>query len=126
MIDVNQCTILGRLVREPSIHTGKNGTCVQFIIAVNRRWTDKLGEQRSETAFLSCKAFNGWTTTLADRPKGTPLFVTGRLRTESWGAEDTSGTQLTVICESVQVLSSPQRETSVKAQVATPSGAVPF
>ena len=126
MNDTNQCMFSGRLVREPVIHTGKNGTCAHFTIAVNRRWTDKSGNPQNETAFLICKAFNGWSRSLSGKPKGTPILVTGRLRTESWTQDDTTRCQLTVVCESVQVLSTPQRETQVQPEAPASSQEVPF
>lgn len=126
MNDMNQCLFIGRLVREPLIHQGKNGTCALFTIATNRRWNDKSGQPQTESAFIACKAFNGWTTALAGRPKGTPLLLSGRLRTESWEQDDTTRSQLTLICESVQVLTFSPRETPTKPEVATTSSGVPF
>lgn len=126
MNDMNQCMFIGRLVREPQIHTGKNGTCAHFSVAVNRRWKDKLGNPQIETAFVPAKAFNGVCTYLAGQPKGTPVLITGRLRTESWVQDDTTRNQLTLICESVQVLALPPRETAEKPEVATTSSGVPF
>lgn len=126
MIEINQFTILGRLVREPALHTGKSGACARFTVAVNRRWTDKSGNPQTEVAFLDCKAFNGWTERLAGRTKGTPVLATGRLRTESWEQDQTSRTQLTLVCETVQVLEFPDRESPKTGEVMNNAKAVPF
>ena len=126
MIDINQCTLLGRLVREPSMHKGTNGACAWFVIAVNRRWSDKAGDPKSETAFITCKAFNGWSTSLAGRAKGTPLLLTGRLRTETWEQDDISRSQLTLVCDSVQVLQFPERDSAKKEEAVPGAKSVPF
>jgi single stranded DNA-binding protein len=104
MINLNTCTILGRLVREPAIHNSLQGSCAIFTVATNRRWTDKNGNQQTETAFVPCKAFNGWTKGLQGLEKGTPILVSGRLRTENWEAEGTMRSQLCLTCDVVQSL----------------------
>jgi single stranded DNA-binding protein len=126
MIDINECTLLGRLVSEPSIHISTNGACARFVIAVNRRWTGKAGDVKSESAFIPCKAFNGWSTSLTGRMKGTPVLVTGRLRTETWEQDDTSRSQLTLVCESVQVLQVPERDPAKKHESVPGAKSVPF
>lgn len=126
MNDMNQCLFVGRLVREPVIHTGKNGTCAHFSIAVNRRWTSKTGAPQIETAFVPAKAFNGWCKSLAGQMKGTPVLLTGRLRTESWTKDDETRTQLTLVCESVQVLPGPQRAATTEPVTAPATEDVPF
>lgn len=116
----------GRLVREPVIHTGKNGVCALFSVAVNRRWTGKSGIPQTETAFIPCKAFNGWTAGLTGKPKGTPVLLTGRLRTESWVKDDETRSQLTLVCESIQVLSAPQQTASTEPATTAATDDVPF
>lgn len=115
MINLNTCTILGRLVREPVIHNSPQGSCAIFTLATNRRWTDKNGNQQTESAFIPCKAFNGWTKGLQGLEKGSPILVSGRLRTESWETDGTMRSQLCLTCDVVQSL-----------EVAKPGAVEPF
>lgn len=104
MINLNTCTILGRLVREPAIHKGPHGSCAIFTVAANRRWTDKNGNPQIETAFVPCKAYNGWTKGLQGLEKGTAILVSGRLRTENWETDGTMRSQLCLACDAVERL----------------------
>lgn len=126
MNDTNQCMFTGRLVREPQIYIGKNGACAHFSIAVNRRWKDKSGNQQTETAFVPAKAFNGWCKCLTGQIKGTLVLLTGRMRTESWTKDDETRTQLTLVCESIQVLTAPKQIASTEPATTTATDDVPF
>lgn len=126
MINLNTCIILGRLVREPAIHNGPHGSCAVFTVATNRRWTDKNGRQQTETAFVPCKAFNGWTKNLQGLAKGAPILVSGRLRTESWETDNAVRSQLCLYCELVQTIPPSSSETEPPEAKATGVGQAPF
>ena len=89
LVSVNKVTLSGRLTGEPVIQTtGKGNKVATFQIAVNRRYKDKAGEWQEDVSFFTVTAWNA----LADRcektaHKGSPVFVEGRLRSESWEVE---------------------------------------
>lgn len=131
MSDINTCTLMGRLVREPSVHTGASGgICAQFTLASNQRFKDKLGNPQTETAFIPCKGFGNWATALTGRRKGETVLVTGRFRTESWDQNGSPRSQLTLVCNTIQVVSLASKESTAEPQsfVAEPTTAdtVPF
>lgn len=126
MSDVNQITIMGRLVREPSVYITGTTKCAMFTVAANRKWTDRNGSLQIETAFVGCKAFGNWATELQGRQKGSAILVIGRLRTESWEADGATQSQLCLICESVHALAFPERDTHPKPEVPQSEAPAPF
>ena len=130
---LNTTIILGRLVRDPELRFGASGVAVgSFFVAVNHRYQDKNNQWQDECAFVPCTAFGKSAEQLADRHKGDPLLVAGRLRTESWEKNGTNHSRLVVIAERVQFVQLvAAKETANLAQPALPiSGevrkAVPF
>lgn len=131
MSDINTCTMMGRLVREPAVHTGASGgICAQFTLASNQRFKDKQGTPQTETAFIPCKGFGGWATALTGRRKGETVLVTGRFRTESWDQNGSPRTQLILVCSTIHVLSFAAKDSTPEPQSSVtepPAGdTVPF
>ncbi len=115
MADLNITVLSGRLVREPL--TRNNGSRMSFFtVAANRRYRDKSDNWQEETAFVACKCFGGWAETVARHGKGDMLIAAGRLRTESWGDDSTTRSQLVLVCDSVQFVTP-----ELRAQSTTPS-----
>lgn len=113
MSNINNITLGGRLVREPVVRTGINGSPYgMFTLAVNHRWTDRSGNTQTETAFVPCRCFGPWADALKGTTKGDTLLVTGRLRTESFEKDGTRVSQLGLVCATVHCIGSRAREES--------------
>ena len=85
---LNNCTIMGRLTRDPELrHTGSNIPVASFTLAVDRDRKNQNGEK--ETDFIDVAA---WRTT-ADFvskyfAKGQMAVVSGRLQMRKWEDKD--------------------------------------
>ena len=107
MNDINNVTILGRLVRDPEVRFAATGTAVaSFSIATNRRYADKSGQWQVEVAFLPCAAFGRVAEQLAQKHKGDAVLATGRLRTENWEKDGAKHSRLVLVTETLHFIAS--------------------
>lgn len=77
--------LIGRLTRDPELNFAANsGTAVgKFSIAVTRQF------KKEETDFINCIAFGKTGETIAQYlTKGSPIAITGNIRTGSYDAKD--------------------------------------
>jgi single-strand DNA-binding protein len=107
MSNMNKVILMGNITRDPELKELPSGSKLcDFGLAVNRTYTTQSGEQRDETTFvdLSCFARGGEVIHQYCR-KGSPLFVEGRLRYDSWTNEQgEKRNKLKVIVETFQLL----------------------
>lgn len=83
---MNQCVLIGRLVRDSEMRTttsGKNVT--NFTIAVNRNYKNEKGEYDAD--FINCIAYNK-TAEIINKytKKGSQIAIEGRIQTRSYEA----------------------------------------
>ena len=104
MSDVNQYTMVGRLVRDPLVKTGDNANFALFTLASNHRYKDRQGNQQMDVAFVACKVFGQWVEAIRGSKKGDMFMVTGRFRTETWGQNSEQRQQLTLLCGSIHAV----------------------
>ncbi|HXP60677.1 MAG TPA: single-stranded DNA-binding protein [Dongiaceae bacterium] len=104
MININNITLQGRLVREPTLRSGNGSSMAFFTLASNYRYHDQGNAVHEEVAFVPCKVFGKWTEEMAGRKKGEMALVAGRLRTETWGQGEAQESKLILICDSVQIV----------------------
>ena len=91
-MNYNKIILIGNLTRDPQLSYLPSQTAVvEFGMAVNRKWKNKDGDDKSEVCFVDCKAF-GRTAENINKylHKGDPLFIEGRLSFDSWTAQDGS------------------------------------
>ena len=121
MNDINQTTVVGRLIRDPEIRFALTGTAVaSFSVAANHRYQDKGGQWKDEAAFIPCVGFGKAAEQLAQRHKGEPLLITGRLRTESWAKEGVTHSRLVLVAETINFI-----EPGVKSNAVKEAGGAP-
>jgi single-strand DNA-binding protein len=111
---VNKVMLMGNTTRDPELRQLPSGTQVcEFTLAINRVYKTAAGEEKQESAFVDCTAFNRTAEVIHEYcEKGKPLFVEGRLHYETW--EDKNGNKrnkLSVIVENFQFVGS--REATV-------------
>jgi single-strand DNA-binding protein len=136
--------LLGNLTRDPELrYTPQKGTPVTDIgLAINRTWTDDQGVKREEVTFVDVTLW-GRTAEIAQQylHKGSPVFIEGRLQTDSWQDKQTGEkrAKLRVVAENLQLLGDrresalppkpPQRTREPQPQAMRepdPDDAVPF
>lgn len=104
---INQVALAGRLVQDPEFRITDNGSArLTGRVAVNRAWRDRNDEWQEDTSFFNLVMWNRLAERMADRlKKGTPVFVSGRLRSYSWRDDDENPHYLVEIqARSLQVL----------------------
>ena len=105
MLEINKVLLVGNLTRDPDIRYVPSGTAVsEFDIALNRRYKNKDGETKEETSFINIETW-GRTAEFCSQylKKGRRVFIEGRLRQDTWTAQDGSKRQrIRVVAERVQ------------------------
>lgn len=104
-MNINQATIVGRMVKDPELKSLPNGTHVTNVsIATSRKWNVD-GVAKEETEFHNCVAF-GKTAEIMHQylKKGQLVGITGRIQTRSWDGQDGKKLYRTeIIVESMQM-----------------------
>ena len=112
MGNFNSVILMGNLTRKPELAYTPKGTAVaKFGLAVNRKWKTEAGEDKEEVTFCELEAWGRTAETLEKYlDKGSPLFVTGRLKLDQWDDKDTGQkrSKLKVIVEHFQFIGAPK------------------
>jgi single-strand DNA-binding protein len=87
---INQVALAGRLVQDPELRQSENGALrLVARLAVNRSYRDRSGEWQEESSFFNLVLWHKQAEYAASRlHKGSPVLVTGRLRSHEWKGED--------------------------------------
>ena len=92
MSDLNQCTIQGRLTRDPELKYLPSQTPVcEFSVASSHKYKKANGEMVENPCFVECKIY-GKRAEVVNKyfAKGDPIIVRGRLNLDRWEAQDGS------------------------------------
>lgn len=107
MASFNRVVLLGNLTRDPELRYIPSGTAVTEIgLAINDRRKNSNGEWIDETTFVDVTLW-GRTAEIASEylTKGTPVLIEGRLKLDSWEAQDgQKRSKLRVVGERMQML----------------------
>jgi single-strand DNA-binding protein len=110
MPNVNKVILIGHLTRDPALKYLPSQTAIaEFGIAVSRKFKTASGEQKEEVAFIDCACFGKGGETLNQFcKKGSPLYVEGRLKYDTWEDKQGGGkrSKLSVVVDQFQFLSS--------------------
>ena len=107
MPNINQVALSGRLVQDPDFRFVENGAArLRGRIAVNRSYRDRNEEWQQETSFFDIVLWQKSAETFSQRlHKGTPIFATGRLQSNSWrDDEDQPHSRIEVQVRNLQIL----------------------
>lgn len=106
MASYNRVILMGNLTRDVQLRYTPAGTPVTEIgLAVNDRRKGQNGEWIDETTFVDV-TFWGRTAEVAAEylSKGSPVFVEGRLKLDTWEKEGQKHYKLRVVCDRMQML----------------------
>ena len=102
-MNFNQVLAAGNLTRDPEVRYTPKGTAVaNFGIAVNRTYFNERQEKLQETTFLDLTAWGATAENIAKHfRRGSPIFIKGRLKTETWDDQRTGAkrSKLIVVVE---------------------------
>jgi single-strand DNA-binding protein len=92
MASYNKVILLGNMTRDPQLtYLPSQTPVVEFGLATNRRWRGQDGTDREETCFVDCQMFGKRAEVINKYlHKGAPIFLEGRLKFDSWQAQDGS------------------------------------
>lgn len=99
--------LIGNLTRDPQLSYLPSQTpVVEFGLAINRTFRKQDGSQGEETCFVDCQMFGKRAEVVNQYlKKGDPIFVEGRLKFDSWQAQDGSKrSKLRVFVENFEFL----------------------
>src|SRR5690349_15482785 len=106
MASYNRVILMGNLTRDIQLRYTPAGTPVTEVgLAVNDRRKGSNGEWIDETTFVEV-TFWGRTAEVAAEylSKGSPVFVEGRLKLDTWEKEGQKHSKLRVVCDRMQMI----------------------
>ena len=109
MASYNRVILMGNLTRDIQLRYTPAGTPVTEVgLAVHARRKNQNGDWIDETTFVDV-TFWGRTAEVACEylSKGSPVFIEGRLKLDTWEKDGQKHSKLRVICERMQLLGSP-------------------
>ena len=112
MASYNKVILMGNLTRDPQLSFLPSQTpVVEFSLATNRKFKKQDGSQGEEVCFVECQMFGKRAEVINKYlKKGNPLFVEGRLKFDSWQAQDGSKrSKLRVFVESFEFMGGGQK-----------------
>ena len=89
---LNLCQFIGNLGKDPEKRRLQSGEhVVNFSVAASERWKDKQGQQQERTEWVNCVAFGKLAEICSEYlAKGSKVYVSGKMRTRKWQAQDGS------------------------------------
>jgi single-strand DNA-binding protein len=106
MASYNRVILMGNLTRDVQLRHTPSGTPVTEVgLAVNDRRKGQNGEWIDETTFVEV-TFWGRTAEIAGEylSKGSPVFIEGRLKLDTWEKDGQKNYKLRVVCDRMQLL----------------------
>jgi single-strand DNA-binding protein len=106
MASYNRVILMGNLTRDIQLRYTPSGTPVTEVgLAVNDRRKGANGEWIDETTFVEV-TFWGRTAEVAAEylSKGSPVFIEGRLKLDTWEKEGQKHSKLRVVCDRMQMI----------------------
>ncbi len=122
-LNYNKVTLAGNLTRDPEVKFFAGDRAVaSFGLAINRKFKGNDGELKEEVTFVDVEAW-GRTAELVGRHlnKGSPCFIEGRLKLDTWEKDGQKHSKLKVVAELVQFLGG-KREHDQHGAEAAPAG----
>ena len=106
MASYNRVILLGNLVRDIELrYTNSRMAVCQNAIAVNDRRKNASGEWIDETSFVDVTFFGRTAEVVSEYlGKGSPIFVEGRLKQDTWEKDGQKRSKLHVIVDRMQLL----------------------
>jgi len=108
MADFNRVILMGRLTRDIEVKYTQSGLAVTEVgLAINDRRKNQAGEWVEETVFVDVTLW-GRNAEVASEylSKGSPLFIEGRLKLDTWETDGQKKSKLRVVCERMQMIGS--------------------
>ena len=110
MANVNKVILIGNVTRDIELkHTTKGTAVASASLALNRSFKTEQGEKHDETTFVDVEFWGRVAEVVSEYvKKGSPLYVEGRLKQETWEDKESGGKRqrIKVVAENIQLLGS--------------------
>ena len=106
MANLNKVMLMGNLTRDPQLSYLPSQTpVVEFGLATTRKYKKQDGSQGEDVCFVDCQMFGKRAEVINQYlKKGSPLFVEGRLKFDSWEKDGQKRSKLRVFVENFEFL----------------------
>ncbi|TET51721.1 MAG: single-stranded DNA-binding protein [Actinomycetota bacterium] len=97
MGQLNQIGLLGNLTRDPELKFTNEGVAICDLgLAINRKWTDKEGQETENVDFFNISCWNSMAENCAaSLKKGDRVLISGHMNLRSW--ENKEGKKFNII-----------------------------
>jgi len=116
MSGINKTISVGRLIKDPEMHTFEDGGAVtSFTLYTSREWVDKETKEKKEyVTFIPVKVKNRQAKACSEYlQKGSEVYVEGEFTTDEWEKDGTKQYKTYVKANNVLFLGSkPQEDTT--------------
>lgn len=94
---VNTVTLVGNLTKDPERGKSQNGTIANMRIAVDKKWTDKEGNEQKNTRFIDVETFGVQADNCLDSLHvGDRVIMVGPLEYDEWETADGKRSKLKI------------------------------
>jgi single-strand DNA-binding protein len=118
----NNVVLFGHLTATPQ---RRSDQLTVGVVAVNHRYKNSEGTLREEVAFVPFVVFGPAANWVAECMKGSPILLTGRLRTERWENDGHPVSRLVLVAEKVHTFPGKSSSQSATQSMGT-NGKLPF
>ena len=103
---LNKVQLIGNLGADPETRFTPSGKQVtMFSIAINRKWRDAEGEQKSATEWVNIETWGGLAEICGNYlKKGSLVYIEGRLQTDRYEVEGEKRRKTKVVAREMQML----------------------
>ena len=114
MLNLNKIVIGGHLGKDAEVTNFEKGGCVvKFSVASSEKYTKKDGSVIENTTWFNVELFRKTNTVAQYLTKGTPVYVEGKIKNETYDkADGTKGYSTKVLASNIQLLGSKKGETT--------------
>lgn len=108
-LNINEVTIAGNICKDIEIRQAGNSQVASFSVATNEKWKDKSGNEQQKTEFHNCVFWGKQAETVAKFfKKGDPIYLKGKIVTESYEKDGVKRYSTKINCFSFQFVASKQ------------------
>lgn len=106
MSSFNRVILMGNLTRDIQLRYTPSGTAVTDVgLAVNDKRKGQNGEWINETTYVDVTLWGRTAEVAAEYlGKGSPIFIEGKLKLETWEKDGQKQYKLKVVCEKMQLI----------------------
>lgn len=130
MNGLNKVTLIGNLGKDPELKTFESGSKVaKFSLGVTEKYKNKSGEVVSNTEWFDLEAWEG-IAGIAEKylKKGSPIYVEGKQKTETWENEagEKRSRKVVRVSQLIMLPSGGKPESQNEAEIDSENSDLPF